>query len=96
MMEQDALILKHYIEANAKSKGNIDRYRINKQYFDLDFIRSKYDEHDKTNPTKFRWKKAVFNGNKIHNDHFGILDSSNDKELIQMIQDILNKKHANI
>ncbi|OXA88993.1 non-ribosomal peptide synthetase [Flavobacterium hercynium] len=97
--EEEALVLKQFVEADALVRKIVDRYHLKPQNFQLDLFRSRDDINYKLDPTHLGWKKATLKGVTIHNisgTHLDIVAPPNDKILARLIQDILDEKHENI
>ena len=99
MTEQEAIALDQFKEAAGMVGKIVDRYHLKPQDLEVDLFRAKDDENFKLDPTHLGWKKIALKGVKIHTitgNHLGIVAPPNDKVLAKMIQDILDKKHANL
>ncbi|MCG9793500.1 non-ribosomal peptide synthetase [Flavobacterium algicola] len=99
LTEQEALAQETFEEANAKVDYIVDRYKIIPQDIEVELFRAENDETYKHDGKHLGWKKAALKGVNIHNiagDHLNIVAPPNDKILANMIQEILDKKHANI
>lgn len=99
MTEQDALALEEFKKASSMVDKIVDRYHLTPQDLKVDLFRAKDDENYKLDPIHLGWKKAALKGVNIHNitgNHLGIVEPPNDKILARMLQEILDKKHANI
>jgi len=97
--EQEAAALDQFKEASNRVDKIVDRYHLKPQDLEVDLFRAKDDENFKLDPTHLGWKKIALKGVKIHNitgNHLGIVAPPNDKVLAKMIQDILDKRHAEI
>ena len=97
--EQEAVALDQFKEASTRVDKIVDRYHLKPQDLEVDLFRAKDDENFKLDPTHLGWKKIALKGVKIHNitgNHLGIVAPPNDKVLAKMIQDILDKRHAEI
>lgn len=99
MTEQEAIALDQFKEAAGMVGKIVDRYHLKPQDLEVDLFRAKDDENFKLDPTHLGWKKIALKGVKIHTitgNHLGIVAPPNDKVLAKMIQNILDKKHANL
>lgn len=99
MTEQEALALEQFIVANRMVDKIVNRYHLKPQNFEVDLFRAKDDDSYKLDPTHLGWKKAALNGVNIHNipgNHLDIVAPPNDKVIVKMLQDILDKRHSNI
>jgi thioesterase domain-containing protein len=99
MSEHEALALEQFTEANRMVGKIANRYHLKPQDFKVDLFRSKDDTEYKLDPTYLGWKKAALKGVTIHNipgGHLDIVAPPNDKVLARILQDILDKRHADI
>jgi thioesterase domain-containing protein/acyl carrier protein len=99
MTEQELVALEEFKEASLRVDKIVDRYHLKPQDLEVDLFRAKEDENFKLDPTHLGWKKIALKGVKIHNitgNHLGIVAPPNDKVLAKMIQDILDKRHADL
>ncbi|MBX9807765.1 MAG: amino acid adenylation domain-containing protein [Flavobacteriaceae bacterium] len=99
MTEQEVIALEQFKEASSMVNKIVDRYHLKPQFSEVDLFRAKDDENYKLDPIHLGWKKVALKGVTIHNitgNHLSIVDPPNDKVLARMLQDILDKKHANI
>jgi len=99
MTEQETIALEQFIKANRMVDKIVDRYHLKPQDFKVDLFRSKDDMQYKLDPTHLGWKKAALKGVTIHNisgNHLNIVAPPNDKVLARLLQDILDKRHANV
>ena len=99
LTEQEALTIEEFKVANDMVNRIVDRYHLKPQNFEVDLFRAQDDLEYKIDSTHMGWKKAATKGVNIHNvpgNHLSIVDPPNDKFLAVMIQDLLDKRHANI
>ena len=99
LTEQEALALVEFKKASSMVDKIVDHYQLKPQDLEVELFRAKDDENYKLDPTHLGWKKAALKGVNIHNitgNHLGIVEPPNDKILATMLQELLDKKHANI
>ena len=99
MSELDALALERFVEATAMMHRILDKYHLEPNSLQVDLFRSKDHIDHQLAPTHLGWKKAAAMGVTLHNipaDNFDMRVSPNDQILARMIQEILDKRHANI
>ncbi|WP_264565379.1 non-ribosomal peptide synthetase [Flavobacterium sp. N3904] len=99
MTEQEAIAHEQFVIASSMVQKIVDRYHLIPQDFEVDLFRAKNDSQYKLDPTHLGWKKAALRGVRIHDipgEHIDIVAPPNDKVLAHMLQDIIDKKHANI
>ncbi|TRX27553.1 amino acid adenylation domain-containing protein [Flavobacterium franklandianum] len=99
MSELDALALERFVEATSMMHGILDKYHLKPQSLKVDLFRSKDHMDHQLAPTHLGWKKAASMGVTLHNipaDNFDMRIAPHDKILARMLQDILDKRHANI
>jgi amino acid adenylation domain-containing protein len=98
-MTEQELELEQFEKAASMVDKITDRYHLKPQNFEVDLFRAKDDDSYKLDATHLGWRKAALKGVNIHNvsgNHLGIVEPPNDKILATMLQDILDRKHANI
>ncbi|MEZ7503927.1 amino acid adenylation domain-containing protein [Flavobacterium sp. Arc2] len=99
MNDQEELALEQFIAANHMVTKIVDRYHLKPQNIKVDLFRSKDDTKYKRDPMYLGWKKAALKGVTIHDisgNHLDIVAPPNDKVLAKIIQDLLDKNHAEI
>ncbi|MBP0903701.1 amino acid adenylation domain-containing protein [Mariniflexile gromovii] len=99
MTEQEVVAHELYVEADAMVSKIVDKFQLKPQDFEVELFRAKDDDSYKLDPEHLGWKRAALKGVNIHNisgNHLNIVAPPNDKKLARMLQDILDKKHANI
>ncbi|WP_264565380.1 non-ribosomal peptide synthetase [Flavobacterium sp. N3904] len=99
MTEQEVAAFEQFIEADRMVNKIVDRYHLTPQHFEVELFRAKDNKTYKLDPTHLGWKKIALKGVNIHNitgNHLSIVAPPNDKILARMLQEILDKKHANI
>lgn len=99
MTTQELQALEQFVEADSMVSKIVNRYHLVPQDFEVELFRAQDNENYKLDPTHLGWKKAALKGVNIHNikgNHLSIVAPPNDKVLARMLQEILDKKHANI
>jgi amino acid adenylation domain-containing protein len=98
MTDEERKALEQFIEANCNVEKLVDRYHLIPQNLEVDLFRAKDNDDYKLDSTFLGWKKAAIKGVNIHNitgNHLNIIAPPNDKVLVKMLQNILDKRHGN-
>jgi amino acid adenylation domain-containing protein len=99
MTEKEKLAYQQFMGTDGMVKKIIDRYHLKPQDFEVELFRAKDDEKFKLDSVHLGWKKAALKGVNIHDikgKHLSIVAPPNDKNLARILQEVLDKKHANI
>ncbi|WP_281337148.1 non-ribosomal peptide synthetase [Flavobacterium eburneipallidum] len=99
LSEQELVAQEEFEIAAAMVDKIVDRYHLKPQDLEVDLFRSKDDPNFKLDPIYLGWKKAASRGINIHNipgNHLNMVAPPNDKILAKEIQNLLDKRHANI
>jgi len=99
MSELDILAFERFTEATGMMHSILNKYQLKPQSIKVDVLRSKDNEAHLLAPKHLGWKKAAQKGLTVHyipGSDFDMRVSPHDKILARMLQDILDKRHANI
>lgn len=99
MSELDILAFERFTEATGMMHSILNKYQLKPQSVKVDVLRSKDNEAHLLAPKHLGWKKAAQKGVTVHHipgSNFDMRVSPHDKILARMLQDLLDKRHANI
>jgi amino acid adenylation domain-containing protein len=95
---EEAIAHQELISSNQKVSTIVNRYHLKPQEVEVHLFRAKDDETYKLDPTHLGWKSIARKGVHIHDIpgvHIDIVAPPNDKVLATMLQNVLDKEHAN-
>ncbi|MBX9807764.1 MAG: alpha/beta fold hydrolase, partial [Flavobacteriaceae bacterium] len=97
--EEEVLAEEEYSKSSQLIFNIIDQYQIKPQNFEIELFRSIDDENNKLVALDSGWKGIALKGlniNHLPGSHMDLIGPLNDKVIVRMIQNILDKKHAKI
>jgi len=97
--DEEALAEEEYNKSSQLIFNIIDRYHLKPQDFEVELFRSIDDENNKLVALDSGWNSIALKGvniNHLPGEHMDLIGPLNDKVIVQMIQDILDERHAKI